>query len=669
MTAVSSLDDRTTGAIRRAIAEASAGRLTSACEIGEAALRDGGDPAALNALLGMFRCRERDFQAAVRHLRPAHEARPTDMAVAVNLVSALVECGELEEALAIASPERVAADTSLQLARYRGYVAQLTGDTATAAEAFDAVVRATPSDWQSWNNLGNARLLAGDSSAAVTAFRRSLELQSDQLPTWLNLSRALAKNGQLEEAERQLRQTAECFPTDAQALKELHDLMRRRDCPDELVHKLLEEAIARAPRDRSLLLPLGQHRMLANQIEGAEQAFRAVFDIDPADGEAYLELARLYEHTAPDRLESLVAEAAERAVPAPTLNLIKAFAARRSKHFVKGIASLKHIPDDFEPWLTNELRGQFFDKVGDYEAAFAAFGRMNEAQAADPSDPLSKAARVRTALATQLERLTGESLGGSHPGRSSSGCPAPVFLVGFPRSGTTLLDTMLMGHPDVTVMEESPILDVVSRQIGGLDGIPTLDPHGIRAARDRYFELATRYSDPGRKLLIDKNPLHLARVPLIHRLFPDARYILALRHPADAILSCYFTNFRLTAVLANFLRLDTAAEYYDLIWRMWMRSRDLIDLDVSIVRYENLVTDPEAELRPVAKKLGLEWRDDLLDHQGTAALRPLISSASYAQVTEPLYLSSIDRWKRYRRHLEPILPAVQPWIDDFGYSV
>jgi hypothetical protein len=159
------------------------------------------------------------------------------------------------------------------------------------------------------------------------------------------------------------------------------------------------------------------------------------------------------------------------------------------------------------------------------------------------------------------------------------------------------------------------------------------------------------------------------QVPLIHRLFPDARFILAIRHPADVLLSCYFSAFRRTSALSNFLRLDSAAELYDLAFTMWERSRELMAIDVNTIVYEKLVQDPEAQLRPLAEALGLDWRDELLDHTGTAASRGLIATASYAQVTEPIYRRSVGRWEKYRDQLAPVLPVLRPWAEKFGYSI
>ena len=670
MNAVSAIDDRTAAAIRQAIAEASAGRLDAACKIGEDALEDGGDPDALNALLGMLRCRAGEFDAAVRHLRPANQARPGDLSIVSNLLTALVELGRHEEAFTLATPELAEADRSLTVARYRGYAAQLLGKSEAAAEAYETVVAAAPRDWQSLNNLGNARLLLGDFDGAVKAFRQSLELNADVVAAWLNLARALVKSGQLDEAESRLRLAADRFPAEVQPLRDLHELMLRRDRPDEVVHEVLEQALKRAPNDKDLLLAAGRQRLFALQLEAAERAFRAVLRADPHDSDAWIDLANFYEHAAPDRFPDLLAEVEQAGVPSPVPEIVRALAHRRSKQYSEGLAVLEHVPAEFSPWVVEDLRGQFLDGLGDNAAAFAAFSRMNEAVAAKSSQPVAGAAGYRSLMRARLDLLTDAWRASWKAGPIPPERPSPVFLVGFPRSGTTLLDTMLMGHPDVAVMEEKPVLNAVSRALEGFEAIASLDGQGVREAQNRYFADSVRVgADFARKVLIDKNPLHLMQVPLIHRLFPDARFILALRHPADVILSCYFTNFRPTPSLANFLRLDTAAEFYDLAFAMWERSRECMEIGVHTVVYEQLVDDPEAQLRSLAEFLGLEWRDDMLEHQKTAESRGMITTASYAQVTEPIYRSSAGRWKRYRAQLEPVLPVLRPWAEKFGYTI
>jgi hypothetical protein len=159
------------------------------------------------------------------------------------------------------------------------------------------------------------------------------------------------------------------------------------------------------------------------------------------------------------------------------------------------------------------------------------------------------------------------------------------------------------------------------------------------------------------------------KVPLIRRLFPDARFILALRHPCDVVLSCFITSFRLNDSMSSFVDLDTTAEFYDLSFAYWSKCAGVLPADVATVRYEDVVEDAEGELRRLLAFMDLEWQPTVLDHATTARTRGLISTASYAQVTEKIYARASGRWQRYRSHLESVLPRLEPWVRRFGYSL
>ena len=128
-------------------------------------------------------------------------------------------------------------------------------------------------------------------------------------------------------------------------------------------------------------------------------------------------------------------------------------------------------------------------------------------------------------------------------------------------------------------------------------------------------------------------------------------------------------KFRMNESMANFLDVPTIAEFYDLSFSMWERGRAICPINVNTILYERIVEDPEAELRPVVESLGLEWDASMLSHEKTAEARGVITTASYAQVTQPLYRSAAGRWHNYRRFLEPVLPTLRPWAAKFEYEL
>jgi hypothetical protein len=245
---------------------------------------------------------------------------------------------------------------------------------------------------------------------------------------------------------------------------------------------------------------------------------------------------------------------------------------------------------------------------------------------------------------------------------------SPAFLVGFPRSGTTLLDTFLMGHADIAVIEERGMMAAAQRAVGDIAALAERTPLELGQARRAYLEELHQYADPSfAGVVLDKLPLNMIAAPLIHCLFPDARLIFAQRHPCDVVLSCFMQGFALNDSMACFLDLVDAAAYYDAAMTVWTKSREMLRLQTHSVIYEQLVNDPNAAIRPAVEFLGLGWRPRLLRHVETARARGAISTPSYNQVTQPLSERASGRWRRYEKQLTPVLPVLLPWAERLGY--
>lgn len=669
MATAPALDDKTAAAIRQALSAAVSGRLADACAIGEQALSDGGDPAALHAMLGTLWSRAGDLEAGVRHLTAAYEQRPGDVVIANNLASGLAQLGRNRVALDIVTDELAQADPSRQLLRLRGFLAQVLEDYQTAAKAYEQVVAAVPDDWESWNNLGNARHGLEDFDSALEALTRAVALNPRSGPVQLNYATALEFAGKMDQAERVYRQMAAEFPADEKPMRQLFTLLKRQFRDDDALDAI-EEAVRRAPDEVELGLGLASHRLTRGRHAAAEEAYRRVLAIEAGNTLAYLGVATVLDQTNRiEELAALVGEAQEANVAPEGLSFVKAFDHRRAKRYVEGLEALSHVPDELETARRQQLLGQLLEGAGEYDEAFTAFERMNAITRADPSEPEQRGGAYRELIRRQRDSLTPEWVRSWRTAQVDQR-QSPAFLVGFPRSGTTLLDTILMSHPATEVLEEEPTLKHATDALGGFEAIADASDDAIAKARDAYFETARSLTplDPG-KLLVDKNPLAMNSLPVIRRLFPDARIILALRHPCDVVLSCFVTNFKPNNAMVNFLNLETTAEAYDLSFGYFEKARELLQPAIHTIVYENIVADRDRELRPLFDFLGLEWDERVLDHQSTARSRGHIKTASYAQVVEPIYQRSAGRWLNYRKHLEPVLPVLEPWVRKYGYSL
>jgi tetratricopeptide (TPR) repeat protein len=645
-------------------------RLNEAAVLASAAhARHPGDP-VLAALAGAIEFHLRRFDRAVPYLEIAHSHHSRDLVVRANLADALAHVGRGADALQLCDDASARADRSLRLARLGGHLAQ-------EAEAFDRaiplyrhVLAAEPQDWSTWNNLGNALSGARQFAEAAEALQRAAELAPDAAPIRLNLGNALIDAERFDEAETVLHRAAADFPGDAKPLLVLADFYRRSGREDQSF-EALSEAAGRAPDDPEILADLGQDAARRTEYALAERSYEAALALRPSLGPAIVGLAALFERTNREaELDPLRERAVANAADVQSIAYTDALRLKRADRFEEALAALDAAGDVVIPHRRHQLRGIMLDRLGDYDEAFAEFTAMNGDRAGEPTRPIEQAQAYREHVIHDRALLTPEWVARWTPDDRERAQRTPAFLVGFPRSGTTLLDTMLMAAPDTLILEEEPFISDIEHALGGVEALAHVSRDQLATMRAEYFAKVASVGPFGPDtLVIDKHPLHLNKVPTIRRLFPDARFILALRHPCDVLLSCFITNFRTNPGMSNFLALDTAAELYDLSFDFWTEARALFDLPVRTVVYERLVSDTDRELRPVFDFLGLPWPGADFDHRTAARERGVVRTASYAQVTEAIYTRSAGRWRRYERHLAPVIARLQPWIERFGYAV
>jgi hypothetical protein len=246
-----------------------------------------------------------------------------------------------------------------------------------------------------------------------------------------------------------------------------------------------------------------------------------------------------------------------------------------------------------------------------------------------------------------------------------------VFLVGFPRSGTTLLGQVLASHPDVQTMEERTcLMDSAAEFFGsdsGLDRLAGLSEAELEAWRARYWQrVAESGMVPSRPVFVDKMPLNAVFLPLIARLFPHARILIALRDPRDVVLSCFRRRFAMNAGMYEFTRLDSTAAYYGAVMRLMKVYSEKLALQTFDARHEALVGDFAGEGQRLCAFLGLDYRHEMTGFSKRARTQN-IDTPSSAQVARGLSEAGVAQWRRYARELEPVLPMLAPFVAQFGY--
>jgi hypothetical protein len=260
------------------------------------------------------------------------------------------------------------------------------------------------------------------------------------------------------------------------------------------------------------------------------------------------------------------------------------------------------------------------------------------------------------------------------PLASPSMLQSPVFVIGFPRSGTTLLEQMLDAHPDFRSMDERGfVYQLIERMEHAGQRYPadlaTLTQVEADQLRAVYWRLVEHtLPDLGQHRLIDKNPLNMLCLPMILRLFPDARIILCIRHPCDVLLSCSMQAFRSPAFRAMCSSLPRLARGYTEAFEQCCRHIEVFKPRVLEWRYESVVDDFEGGVTRLGQFLEVADASPFAGFAAHARDKQFIATPSYAQVTQPVNAAAVGRWMNYREQFEPVLPALRPWVERFNYS-
>jgi hypothetical protein len=256
-------------------------------------------------------------------------------------------------------------------------------------------------------------------------------------------------------------------------------------------------------------------------------------------------------------------------------------------------------------------------------------------------------------------------------GAGEAGEAGHVFLTGFSRSGTTLIESVLGAHPDVVHLEErdtlrAPALTFLDRH-GDIASLIRTSRRNLQGLRDDYWSRVRGFGvDPAGKVFIDKGPFNTPRLAVIRRLFPKAKILFAVRDPRDVVLSSFRRRFRINPTTFALLDLEDSAHLYAATMQFADSLRGKIAIDEYMLIYERLIADFDTEARAVCDFIGVPWRDDLIEF-AERAKRGGVNSASSDQIARGLYTGNTSHWRRYREQMEPVLPILKPWIDKFGY--
>ena len=514
-----------------------------------------------------------------------------------------------------------------------------------AAGLCEQVISQFGEDANAYMMLGAIRVESGDAVGGIAHLERARSLMPGHVHVLVNLGVAYRTVGRLPEARAVLEA----------AIKVDRRLAAAHNNLGNVLLDLGERDAARKEYERALVTQANYPDAIAGLARIAEQEHRL------ADARRLSEQALALE---PKNILAF---------------LTRAHVALLDGEIAPAAGALEDFLRNGAPTAINRAIGEgylaeAYDQLGRTDDAFAAFSRANEilrvqhaqAFAQDPGLMAPATARRLSEFVAGVDLSTWRSA--PPPAQ-----PAPVFLIGFPRSGTTLLDQILASHPCVTTLEERDSLADAARELIGADpGFErwaALADAEIERLRSLYWQqVATGLAGAPRKdVFVDKLPLNAIYLPLIHRLFPTAKIILAIRDPRDVVLSCFQQRFGMNAAMFQLLRLDSAAAYYDAVMTLVATCRARLPLSLHVFKYESLLADFDSEVATLLAFLELDWQDSVRDYATTAKTRT-IATPSASQVVQPIYRSAQGKWRKYRRFLEPCLPTLEPWVRTFGYA-
>jgi tetratricopeptide (TPR) repeat protein len=480
----------------------------------------------------------------------------------------------------------------------------------------------------------------------------------------------LLRAGRMDDAIALLREATRRAPTDVGAWAELAGALAAANRPD-LALPAWERAIALAPRAAGAEAGRGRALQALARPAEAAAAFERALQLAPDAHDARFGLALI----AFDAGDLVAAEDhAGRLPPGPATDWLLARIAAGRGDFER----VRTILAPLLPTLAEAPRAeallllaQALDRLGQPSAAFAA---AMEGKALQYRLFAARAAGHEGETA-KLRRL-GAWFAQAQPWRRADAPSAEdiadhAFLIGFPRSGTTLLEQALAAHPGVVTLEEAPTLADAYQEFlatqGGLERLAALAPADADRWRARYWQVVRQHGvEPKVRLFLDKAPAGTLNLPLVARLFPQAKILFAVRDPRDVVLSCAMNAFQMNSLTYAFTSLGETAACYDAAMALARAYRRVLPLEVREVRYERLATDLAGEMRAIADFLGLTFDQAMADPASAASGRS-VRTPSAAHVRAGVDRRGLDRWRAYAAEMAPISGVLAPWVEAWGY--
>ncbi|HEX2476097.1 MAG TPA: sulfotransferase [Lacipirellulaceae bacterium] len=478
------------------------------------------------------------------------------------------------------------------------------------------------------------------------------------------------------EAIRQEPNNVRCYVMAARAYAEKFYFDRMEQTFDQLVRH--------APRHPGVHHYIGETFGLLKLPNRAIASYEQAANLPGGGPPTWMELASLFERAHRlDEAEELIERTVRSGFDLPLVSLVRGRIQRRQKRLEQAESTFRGLiektPDSewaCQAWAEIALMK---DAQEDFAGAAQAIENCKQLQRPQEKPYWDASEKLHARLMELNEALDQETIRRWRGAAADLPAHRTALLTGFPRSGTTLLEQVLDSHTDLVSSEER---DFIGREVvhaatarrGKTTILEALNEFSIReiqSFRERYFA-AMEYllGEPiGGRMHLDKNPAYNIVIPLILRILPETRLVIALRDPRDVVLSCYLRYLPLNAVSVQFLDAERTAQRYAKDMTAWLRLRDALDVSWCEVRYEDTVADLEKQARRALDMLGLPWQDQVLNYRQRLHGMKHVTSPTYEAVAQPIYTRAVGRWKNYEQLLAPTFEILAPFIREFGYDI
>lgn len=520
-------------------------------------------------------------------------------------------------------------------------------------------------------------LQASDTAGAIRLARAALS-EGVVHPLLLNL-RALAfeREGREQDALNDLLQARELAPQDPAIHNALGLAFARQNRLLEAV-SAFEAAAAAKPDFAHAHFNAGWALEALGELDRARKAYEAALVLDPARAEILGRLASLAARRGDwNAVRDLAGRALAINRDQNDARLARATADIAESHFTDAETALKNMlsggrGNAEERYHAFGALGDLYHRQDRFADAYTAYVQGNR--------EMHRAAAARFAPGRTMRPVIGWL---DHYFRNTTPWPQTIvagadsepakhiFLLGFPRSGTTLLEQILASLPGAISLDEKEALADSARAFlaapEGLDRLRNLDAAGVRHYRALYWQRVREFgAAPEGGIFIDKHPLHTLKLPLIARLFPEAKIIFAIRDPRDVVLSCIRRRFRMNAYTYEFLLPDSAASFYSAYMGVAALFRQKLPLTIAEIRNEDLIADFDSETRRLCAFIGVDWNAQMRNFTARAQRRA-IATPGATQIMRGLNAESVALWRNYAVALAPIMAPLAPWVEAFGY--